>query len=67
MEQSLSSEANRSSASQNIPHTLWNLKVHDHIQQHLPPFPTLNQINWIHASPSHYLKIHFNIILPTNA
>ena len=27
------------------------------------PFPILNQINPVHA-PSHFLKIHFNIIFP---
>lgn len=28
------------------------------------PVPILHQINLVHASPSHVLKIHFNIILP---
>ena len=32
------------------------------IQKRRPPVPILSQINTVHA-PSHFLSIHFNIIL----
>ena len=55
MEQSLSWEANRFSASQEIPSILWNP---------VPPnVPILSQINPVHALQSHFLQIHLNIIL----
>ena len=59
------SEANSSSASREIPHILWNAKVHWHIHKRLPPVPVVGQINPVHASPSHLFKVHFNIILPS--
>ena len=57
-------EANCSSASQEIPLILWNLQVRYYIHKHLPPVPILSLTNLIRASPSNFLKIHFNIFLP---
>jgi hypothetical protein len=45
MQQSPSWEANRLSASQEIPHILWKLEVHYHVYKSLPPVPILSQIN----------------------
>ena len=62
MQQSPSWEANEFWASQEIPRILWNPKVHYLVYNSPPPVPILNQANPLHA-PSHFLKIHFNIIL----
>jgi hypothetical protein len=57
-------EANRSSANQEIPHILLNLKFHYHTHNSPPLVPILSQINTVHTLPSYFSKIHFNIILP---
>jgi len=58
-------EANRFSASQEIPCILWNPKVCYRIYKCPPPVPTLNQIDPVDTHPSHCLKIYLNIILPS--
>jgi len=64
MEQSPSWEANWFAASQEIPCTLWNMKVHYCIHKCPPPVPILSQLDPVHTTP-HFLKIHLNIILPS--
>jgi hypothetical protein len=63
VEQSPSWEANQFASSQEIPRILWNSKVHYRIHKCPPPILILNQLSLVHTPTSHFLQIHFNIIL----
>jgi hypothetical protein len=58
-------EANRFSASQEIPRIYGTRSFITAFTSAPPPIPILSQIYPVHAPTSHILKIHLNIILPS--
>ena len=65
MEHRPSWEANRFSASQEIPCILCDPKVKYRIQKCPPPAPILSHLDPVHTTTSHFLKTHPIIILPS--
>jgi hypothetical protein len=63
MEQSHFWESDRLSDCLEIPHHLWNPKVHYHVHKSTPIDRILSQFNSVHNIKSSFLNINFSVIL----
>jgi hypothetical protein len=53
--------------SHGIPRILWNLSLHYSAHRNPPLALIINRISPIHAFPSYFFKIHFNIMLQSTS
>ena len=67
MKQNLSLNASSSSAGQEIPCILWNLKIHYYLHKSPMCVSVLSQIDAAHTLPATSFNAHFNIILPSTS
>ena len=56
-----------SAANQETPRILWSPKVHYSTHEYPPPLPVLSQLLPVLKTPSHFLKVRLNVILPSTS